>query len=187
MTRKTSVLFKASLPLVLTGLTLLLFAPAAADAKGGSREKGYTRTLTFFNERVKHTPKQIREGDEAACLFKTEAPLIGISVQAPSYSNNIGDLTLSVYVSDANGFLPDAFQVFVGDETESGTDLFSGTEMTYVAGNCAEGEYRIYTWVDRKNQIQRRRHCGLRPVDQNGSWESEPKRTVPVGPYCCQR
>ncbi len=64
------------------------------------------------------------------------------------------DLTLSVYVSDANGFLPDAFQVFVGDETESGTVLFSGTEMTYVAGNCAEGEYRIYTWVDRKNQVQ---------------------------------
>ena len=97
MTHKTSALFKASLPLVLTGLTLLLLAPAAPGAKGGSREKGYTRTLTFFNERAKHSPKQIREGDEAACLFKTEAPLIGISVQAPSYSNNVGDLTLSVY------------------------------------------------------------------------------------------
>jgi len=64
------------------------------------------------------------------------------------------DLTLYVYASDAGGFLPDAFQVFTGDETESSVVTLSGMEMTCVAGRSAEGDYRIYTWEDRRNQVQ---------------------------------
>ena len=64
------------------------------------------------------------------------------------------DLTLSVYVADAQGLLPDAFEIFTGDETDSGTVIFGGVEMTYVAGKNRDGDYRIYTWLDRRNQVQ---------------------------------
>lgn len=64
------------------------------------------------------------------------------------------DQTLSVYVSDAGGLTPGAFEVFTGDETESGTVVFSGVEMDYVAGKNADGNYRIYTWLDERNQVQ---------------------------------
>ena len=64
------------------------------------------------------------------------------------------DQTLSVYVSDAGGLIPGAFEVYTGDETESGTDFFSGVEMDYVYGKNSEGSYRIYTWFDSRNQIQ---------------------------------
>ena len=49
------------------------------------------------------------------------------------------DISLSVYVSDAGGLLPDAFEVFTGEETESGTVVFGGVEMTYVAGQSSDG------------------------------------------------
>ena len=64
------------------------------------------------------------------------------------------DVTLSVYVADAGGLLPDAFEVFTGDETESGTVILGGKEMTYVVGKSSDGDYRIYTWLDRRNQVQ---------------------------------
>ncbi len=64
------------------------------------------------------------------------------------------DMTLSVYVADAGGLLPDAFELFTGDETESGTVILGGREMTYVAGESDDGHYRIYTWLDRRNQVQ---------------------------------
>lgn len=64
------------------------------------------------------------------------------------------DMTLSVYVADAGGLVPEAFELFTGDETESGTVMLSGMEMTYVAGESPEGYYRIYTWLDRRNQVQ---------------------------------
>ena len=64
------------------------------------------------------------------------------------------DISLSVYVSDAGGLLPDTFEVFTGDETESGTVVLGGVEMSYVAGKSSEGNYRIYTWLDRRNQVQ---------------------------------
>ena len=64
------------------------------------------------------------------------------------------DLTLSLYVSDAGGFLPDTFQVFTGDETDSGEIILGGVEMTYVFGENEDGEYRIYTWLDVRNQVQ---------------------------------
>lgn len=64
------------------------------------------------------------------------------------------DLTLSVYVADAGGLMPDAFELFTGDETESGTAVLGGMEMTYVAGESNDGHYRIYTWLDRRNQVQ---------------------------------
>ncbi len=64
------------------------------------------------------------------------------------------DMTLSVYVADAGGLLPDAFELFTGDETESGTVVLDGREMTYVAGKSEDGQYRIYTWLDRRNQVQ---------------------------------
>ena len=64
------------------------------------------------------------------------------------------DQTLSVYVSDAGGLMPGAFEVYTGDETDSGTVVFSGIEMDYVAGESSEGNYRIYTWLDESNQVQ---------------------------------
>lgn len=64
------------------------------------------------------------------------------------------DISLSVYVSDAGGLLPDSFEVFTGDETESGTVILSGVEMTYIAGKSSDGSYTIYTWLDRRNQVQ---------------------------------
>ena len=64
------------------------------------------------------------------------------------------DISLSVYVADAGGLLPDAFEVFTGDETESGTVVLSGVEMTYIEGKSSDGNYTIYTWLDRRNQVQ---------------------------------
>jgi len=65
-----------------------------------------------------------------------------------------GDLTLAVYVTDVGGILPDSFEVLLGNETESGTDVRSGKKMDYVAGTAEEGDYRIYTWLDQRNQVQ---------------------------------
>ena len=64
------------------------------------------------------------------------------------------NISLSVYVSEAAGAFPDAFQVFTGDETASGTVTLGGREMTYVAGKNSDGDYQIYTWIDRKSQVQ---------------------------------
>lgn len=64
------------------------------------------------------------------------------------------DVSLAVYVTDVNGVLPDSFQVWFGNETESGTDVRSGVRMNYVAGSSSDGDYRIYTWLDRRNQVQ---------------------------------
>lgn len=63
-------------------------------------------------------------------------------------------VSLSVYVADAGSLLPGVFDVFTGDETESGTVVLSGVEMDYVAGESRDGSYRIYTWLDRRNQVQ---------------------------------
>ena len=65
-----------------------------------------------------------------------------------------GDLTLSVYIDDTDGLLPDSFQVFTGGDTESTTVTYSGVRMTCVAGTSDEGDYRIYTWLDRRDQVQ---------------------------------
>ena len=64
------------------------------------------------------------------------------------------DLTLAVYVSDARGTVPDAFQVFTEDDTVSSDIVINGMEMTLVAGKTDDGEYRIYTWLDRRNQVE---------------------------------
>ena len=64
-----------------------------------------------------------------------------------------GSVSLYIYAADTGGFLP-GFQVFTGDETESGDVTLSGRRMNYVAGSGAGGNYRIYTWQDRRDQIQ---------------------------------
>lgn len=64
------------------------------------------------------------------------------------------DLILSLYVTDASGLPPEGFQVFTGTETESGTAVFSGMQMDYVAGSGYDGDYRIYTWLDQVSQVQ---------------------------------
>ena len=64
------------------------------------------------------------------------------------------EMTLAVYVTDVNGVLPDSFEVLLGNETESGTDVRSEKTMDYVAGTSEEGDYRIYTWLDERNQVQ---------------------------------
>ena len=58
-------------------------------------------------------------------------------------------LTLSVYVDDTGGF-----QVFTGDDTESSVVYCAGIEMTFVSGRSGEGDYRIYTWSDLRDQVQ---------------------------------
>lgn len=63
-------------------------------------------------------------------------------------------VSLSVYIADAGGLLPGAFQVFTGDETDSGTVTVNGVGLSYVAGENSDGAYWIYTWVDRRNQVQ---------------------------------
>ncbi len=65
-----------------------------------------------------------------------------------------GDLTLSVYIDDTGGLLPDSFQVFTGNDTESTIVHYGGVEMTCVAGESDEGSYRIYTWLDERDQVQ---------------------------------
>ena len=50
--------------------------------------------------------------------------------------------------------LLDSFEVWLGNETDSGTDMRSGKKMDYVAGTAVEGDYRIYTWLDQRNQVQ---------------------------------
>ena len=62
-----------------------------------------------------------------------------------------GDITLSVYIDDIGG---DPFQIFTGDDTESSGVTYSGVRMTCVAGRSSEGDYRIYTWLDERNQVQ---------------------------------
>ena len=64
------------------------------------------------------------------------------------------DISLSLYLADTGGLMPEAFQVFTGDETETFTVTLSGVEMTCVAGENEEGNYRIYTWLDRRSQVQ---------------------------------
>ena len=98
MIRGKSALVNVSLFLMtLVPLTISFPATAAPGAKGGSQEGRYTISLPIFSNPAAHSPERLREGDEAGCLFKTETPLVGISVQAPSYSNNIGNMTLSVF------------------------------------------------------------------------------------------
>lgn len=65
-----------------------------------------------------------------------------------------GDITLSVYVDDTGGLLPDSFQILTGDDTESTLVSYGGVQMTCVAGTGAEGTYRIYTWLDERDQVQ---------------------------------
>jgi hypothetical protein len=50
--------------------------------------------------------------------------------------------------------MPDAFEIFTGDETESGTVVLGGVEMAYIEGNSRDGSYTVYTWLDRTNQVQ---------------------------------
>ena len=64
------------------------------------------------------------------------------------------DISLALYVADVNGLMPDSFQIYVGDETESGDMTVGNVEISYVAGESEDGDYRIYTWVDRRNQVQ---------------------------------
>ena len=85
------------LSLSATLLTTPSFVSAASGSKGDLQKDGYTMSLALSWNPKNHTPQRLREGDEAACLFKTEIPLRGISVQAPSYSNNFGDLTIKIF------------------------------------------------------------------------------------------
>ena len=78
----------------LIGSSLLV---PAAGSKEPAKEGNYIFSVSPFKDDAKHTAQRLREGDAAACLFKTEMPLVGIALRAPSYSNNIGDLTLTVY------------------------------------------------------------------------------------------
>ncbi len=65
------------------------------------------------------------------------------------------EMTLSVYVSfSAAGSPDDLFQVFSGNETESGSLLIDGREASYVFWNEGASSCFLYTLTDRTNQIQ---------------------------------
>ena len=64
-----------------------------------------------------------------------------------------GSVSLYIYTADTGGSFP-GFQVFTGDETESADVTLSGRRMNYVAGSGTGGNYRIYTWQDRRDQVQ---------------------------------
>ena len=61
-----------------------------------------------------------------------------------------GEMNLSVYVDNTGGL----FEVFTGDDTESTTVNYGGVQMTCVSGESDEGSYRIYTWLDERDQVQ---------------------------------
>lgn len=83
-----------------------------------------------------------------------EVPLTGADDPELRLRLDGGAVSLYLYVSDSGDLLPDAFQVFLGDETESSVVTLSGRRMALVAGSGAEGDYRIYTWQDRRRQVQ---------------------------------
>ena len=119
----------------LTGILLIVLLVFSLSAAMAQRVE--CATGGFSVKLPDHFVEEAVSGDPDLCLLLQDE-----------------NISLSVYVSDAGGLLPDAFEVFTGDETESGTVVFGGVEMTYVAGQSSEGNYRIYTWLDRRNQVQ---------------------------------
>ena len=103
----------------------------------------------------------------AALAQRVECPVGGFSVTLPDHFVEVpvspgsdlcfywhgNKLTVQSYAI-YQGEVTETFEVLTGNETDSGTDLRSGKQMDYVAGTATEGDYRIYTWLDQRNQVQ---------------------------------
>lgn len=82
------------------GLLLNALASGLLSAKGVSaKEKApsHLGMIHLFLDRGDRVPVGLGPSDAAACRFSVDAPLFGIYVDAPSYSNNEGDLTLTLF------------------------------------------------------------------------------------------
>lgn len=64
----------------------------------------------------------------------------GLSVQA--YASYLGEVAGS-----------DLFQILDGTETESGTVSFGGMNMIFASGTDFSVAYRMYSWMDRGNNV----------------------------------
>lgn len=56
-----------------------------------------------------------------------------------------------LYLGEVAG--SDLFQVLTGMETDSGTCVRGGVNMIYASGVDADGAYRLYSWMDRGNNV----------------------------------
>ncbi len=66
-----------------------------AVSEGG--EPSYSTWLRFCANTDGRSAVTIKPSDVAACRFTVSSKLTGISVECPSYNNNVGDLTFSIY------------------------------------------------------------------------------------------
>lgn len=79
------------------GFGICCFAVFFAFRAGLAFEPYYRGVFDSFPETERHLSVELRAGDVAACRFETEKNLSRLTVACPSFSNNVGDLTLSLY------------------------------------------------------------------------------------------
>ena len=66
-------------------------------------------------------------------------------------SDRLSILAYALYLGEVAG--SDLFQVLTGTETDSGTCVRAGVNMIYASGVDAGGAYRLYSWMDRGNNV----------------------------------
>ncbi len=83
----------------------------------------------------------------------TEQPLSGEAPDLCFYwkSDKLSIQAYVLYLGEVAG--SDLFQVLTGSETESGTVSLAGVNMLYASGVDALGAYRLYSWMDRGNNV----------------------------------
>lgn len=140
-------------------LLLLLFLSlpfALFAAPSSEKTPRYTGMLRLFSNPEARSPVMLKENDELACYFKIKSPIIGIAVEAPSYSNNIGDMTLSVYRWKGNL-----------DDSLSDPELASETFENFTDNSSLSFYVKLkpgaYVWV------------ADRPREKVGLWKSPEK------------
>ncbi len=65
--------------------------------------------------------------------------------------NSISIQAYAVYLGEVAG--SDLFQVLTGSETDSGLITLNGMPMLYAAGSDLNGNYFMYSWMDRGNNV----------------------------------
>lgn len=83
----------------------------------------------------------------------TEQPLSGEAPDLCFYwkSDRLSIQAYVLYLGEVAG--SDLFQVLTGSETDSGTASWGGVNMLYASGVDAGGAYRLYSWMDRGNNV----------------------------------
>lgn len=83
---------------------------------------------------------QVGEHDEYGCRFYAAAPFDAVSVSCPSYSDNIGSLTFSLYRWDGN-YIATRLAPAVAAETY--VDFNDNATLTMSFDECGTGEYLL--------------------------------------------